>query len=655
MADTPLKSVRARKIVRGETGSGKNGELDLKVSVYKAGLFNNKRKVEVTDASGNKIPGKDPIEYTTNGRYSDYEEIDYIRDYLDTQSKLGGSSASTVINGKEVPVYQILQDPWESGVPLIRDFGYDPYFFNNGVKVQIYWFFEKKTPVGTYSDVFDDNKVKTRYKSTLIPDGGPEWCDPREREISRLERSSIIRGTFSEFGGAFIKPNEITKFQIVKTVKLIMPDGKEYGIAYLPESERKSTREREIDELVIMKYSDKKRYETIKEDEDTTDYEYYRRDRDDWNILNNIKELYCLQLERNKFIKNQYEYDLELCKPDYESCKLIDFIDPIDGKKIEPEKNPEPEKKSIETTDGSKTNATGSKIKLNVQIPNDFKVSANKDMPTFQIFVGDIPVTNIYREEEYVSEEDTLDEEFIEFNYNEPNPNAADETEDPNDPNRGSPDAEKDSTTSNINQSNESTTSTSTSTTSSTTKAPGQVKTSDPAKVKEALTEATQSTGPGPGGKCARFTFNHANNFIRILLGKEPQGAKNAAGGNANQEGYHSALEKVGYKRTDQGTLSKKEIISYLNKKDNWNIGDVVAYWGVDAPSSELKNGGVQYGHTQIFTDGAHGTNHLWTSDDVGNFKCNFVYGKYQTDKWRFIIFKSPHTTDDGKKKLGLA
>ena len=644
MADTPLKSVRARKIVRGETGSGKNGELDLKVSVYKAGLFNNKRKVEVTDASGNKISGKDPIEYTTNGRYSDYEEIDYIRDYLDTQSKLSGSSPSTVINGKEVPVYQILQDPWESGVPLIRDFSYDPYYFNNGVKVQIYWFLKETNKFGTQSI--------QRYENNYYPEGGTEWSNPRGSSTSDLEKDEIIRGTFSDITGAIL-PKKIRSIDIQKTIKLIMPNGNEYGVGYIPESERKLKSDRQYDDKGILKYNELKRLQDFKTESDTNDREYFQGDYSDWNLLNFVKELYCFQLQRNNFVKNQFDYDLELCKPDYESCKLIDFIDPIDGKKIEPEKNPEPEKKPVETTDGSKTNATGSKIKLNVQIPNDFKVSANKDMPTFQIFVGDIPVTNIYREEEYVSEEDILDEEFIEFNYNEPNPNAANETEDPNDPNRGSPDAEKDSTTSNINQSNESTTSTSTSTTSSTTKAPGQVKTSDPAKVKEALTEATKSTGPGPGGKCARFTFNHANNFIRILLGKEPQGSANAAGGNANQEGYHKALEKMGYKREDQGTLSKKEMISKLNSKSNWNIGDVIAYWGISSEESE--KGGVKYGHTQIFTDGAHGTSHLWTSDDVGNFKCNFVYGKYSTDEWRFIIFKSPTTTEDGKKKMGLS
>ncbi len=633
MADTPLKVVRARKIIRGKAGTSSTelkGEFDLKVSLYKDGLFNNKRKVVVTDGSGNKVQGKEPLEYSTNGRYSDYTDIDYIRDYLDTQAKLQDGSATTTINGKEFPIYQILQDPWEQGTPLIRDFGYDPYYFNNGVKVEIFWFLKETKKFGTQSI--------ERYENNYYPEGGVEWCNPRGFSISDLEKDEIIRET-----------KEIKKIDIEKTIKLTMPNGSEYGVGYIPESERKLRAGRQYDDKGIVKYNELKRLQDFKTESDTNGREYFEGNYSDWNLLNFVKELYCFQLQRNKFIASQYDYDLELCKPDYDNCKLIEFKDPISGTPIEEPKAGKTEEKSIQPTDGSKTNASGTKIKLNIKIPDDIRAMANKDLPAIQVFVGDIPVDvnpNLYRDNDEISEEEALSEEYIEFNYQEPDRNAKDEIADPNDTDRGSPDAEIKAT------SNSSSTTTDSSTTTTTTVKP-TVKSTDPPTVKEALKEATTSTGPGPGGKCARFTFNHANNFIRILLGKDPQGSSNAAGGNANQEGYHKALEKIGYKREDQGTLSKKEMISRLNNKSNWNIGDVIAYWGISSEESE--KGGVKYGHTQIFTDGSHGTPHLWTSDDVGNFKCNFVYGKYSTDEWRFIIFKSPTTTEDGKKKMGLA
>jgi hypothetical protein len=183
----------------------------------------------------------------------------------------------------------------------------------------------------------------------------------------------------------------------------------------------------------------------------------------------------------------------------------------------------------------------------------------------------------------------------------------------------------------------------------------------DSNKLKDIIKYACLSTYRPDGGdkksagKCARYTFNHANNFVRALLKKDSQGSKNPAGGNANQEGYFKALERMGYKRLDQGTVSKKSLIDALGNKSKWNLGDVVCYWGVNAPPSHSKAGGVIYGHTQIFTNGYHGTSNKWTSDNEGNFGCAFVYNGYLVDNWKFIIFKSPTSTDDGQKKYDVS
>ena len=431
MSDTPLKVIRARKNKKAQkNNAGKGGDLDLKVSIYKAGVFNNKRKIVVTDNSGNAIQGKDPIEYSTNGRYSSYTELDFIKDYLDTLIKLeGGTSSVTPLwneNTSTKPGYQIIQDPWESRVPIIRDFGNDSYYLNNGVIVDILWFYEKRVVIGTYSL---GGEVEEKYKTTYIPDGGVEWCDKNGFDIDTRENSEIIRGTFSSSGGAFINPNKITKIDIAKTVKLTMPDGSIYGIGNIPENEQKLKTGYNYDSLAIVKYNDRKRINAIDYDDDDNDnwikVEYYDSNITDWNLLNSIKDLYCLQLQRNKFVSNRFDYKLEICRnPDYDACHVnggINFINPITGaqNKDEPPKEEKKEEVPPPTTDNSKTNATGTKIKLNIVLPNGFKAIANMDMNPIDIFVGDIPpvgeAQGIYRDVENVDgTADVLAEEYSE-------------------------------------------------------------------------------------------------------------------------------------------------------------------------------------------------------------------------------------------------
>ena len=124
MAD-PIKSVRARQKNTGLS------ELDLKVSIYKSGIANNKRKVSVTDKLGNPINGKDPIDFPTNDRYSNYKDNDFIRDYLDTIVKLDPN--------KSTQPYEIIQDPWNDQYVEPRKYGSSPYYLNDGSKLVIEW------------------------------------------------------------------------------------------------------------------------------------------------------------------------------------------------------------------------------------------------------------------------------------------------------------------------------------------------------------------------------------------------------------------------------------------------------------------------------------------------------------------------------------
>jgi len=140
-------------------------------------------------------------------------------------------------------------------------------------------------------------------------------------------------------------------------------------------------------------------------------------------------------------------------------------------------------------------------------------------------------------------------------------------------------------------------------------------------------------------GRCSRFTYNTAYNYVNILRGKTPhEGAYLAAGGNAKDQGYFNSLKALGYVQTNIGVVNKSTIKSFLSK--DYNIGDVVAYYGLDGSNESY----AIYGHTQIFNAGFPvGSNgYKWSTDSIKNYSCNFVYSSKGCDSWMLYIFKAP-------------
>lgn len=152
--------------------------------------------------------------------------------------------------------------------------------------------------------------------------------------------------------------------------------------------------------------------------------------------------------------------------------------------------------------------------------------------------------------------------------------------------------------------------------------------------------EATHSRGDSTG-RCARYTYNTAKNYIAALNNKKiTQGANISAGGNANGQGYFKSLQNLGYKYTSGGSnMSKAELMKLLAQ--DYDIGDVVAYWSTDGPVSDSNR---KYGHTQIFTGGLHNKSngYKWTTDSLNNYRKAFVYKTKSANNWNLIIFKAP-------------
>lgn len=92
--------------------------LDIKITLYEDGS-------EMIVDSDNKI--MQPQFYKKNGIYSNYTDDRFIKDFIDSNSKLSGAT------------YEIIQDPWTEKVPLWRSYGFDPYYLNNGASILISW------------------------------------------------------------------------------------------------------------------------------------------------------------------------------------------------------------------------------------------------------------------------------------------------------------------------------------------------------------------------------------------------------------------------------------------------------------------------------------------------------------------------------------
>ena len=337
----------------------------------------------------------------------------------------------------------------------------------------------------------------------------------------------------------------------------------------------------------------------------------YISDNKQSNIYNGlVLDSYIINEIISKWKSKIPNYDLALCSPANESCSIITYKDPLmPDREIIP-------KVKVATNDAPK-------IKMKIVAPNE--VIKTKNDISLKVYIGDVKEVvqgNNTETDDYTYDPNNLGlDEYNEGEFNgqdenkwAPLPGIADDTFDPDTDKGGDNTIEPESLV------------------------PATKTQKDFIKV---AVRATLSRGE-KHGKCARFTFNHVNNYVRLLQGKQvEQGDVHNAGGNANDSGYHKNLEHMGYKKIDKGSISKSSIISQISSA-TWEVGDVIAYWCVDGPSNSSH---VRYGHTQIFTNGYHNnSSYRWSTDNMNNYNSAFVYRSRPGETYRFIIFKAPKT-----------
>ena len=141
----------------------------------------------------------------------------------------------------------------------------------------------------------------------------------------------------------------------------------------------------------------------------------------------------------------------------------------------------------------------------------------------------------------------------------------------------------------------------------------------------------------GTKSRCAQYSYHIGYYYTQALKGITPVGSWIGAHGNAGDALYRENLQKLGYKMTPLGVISKDKIKQYINGINT--IGTIVNY------KSTVNTGGNNYatiyGHTQIYTGGLLKTSNgcKWASSFGSNYNSSFVYGGKNSDSWECYLF----------------
>ncbi|MEN3941791.1 hypothetical protein WJU23_10900 [Prosthecobacter sp. SYSU 5D2] len=158
-----------------------------------------------------------------------------------------------------------------------------------------------------------------------------------------------------------------------------------------------------------------------------------------------------------------------------------------------------------------------------------------------------------------------------------------------------------------------------------------------------------------PGNMCGKYTFNLAYNYIKSLRSQPlhpitSYSSMLAAGGNAKQQSYHNNLKLLGYSETVVAADCSKTKLKELIATTQFNIGDVIVYWGLHDDGGVTSSGAAvdghwKYGHTQLFTDKKILPSYDWASDPKNNYGASFVYNnatKYPGNNWALKVLRAP-------------
>ena len=444
-----IKSVRIRR--KFANGFDSKSELDIRVAIYDKAF--SKRSVlgveatvrEETDARNGTNIIADPeklnkiwpeVDYSGN-RYKDLTDDEVLADYIRTQSKLSSVE------------YSIIQDPWIIEAPIFRNFGFDPYYLNNGTELYVKWFkfdddiweevpgtyesgktgsipnvidIKRNEPVsgGTVSansgdrylvgknptgpnwskygnsyNIVEWNSFGKFWQQTFLEDGMTVYVDLEEVQYKYSSGSPVIVTGGTEWSDKKGNEMEMTSSDYLIKLQGGTPSNLKSKIVKKVETINQKSNEMLMlsEDNKIVKYGLSASREIPSNIDDT---DIVRRFIDDWKSM----------------VPN---YDLKLCSPSNQKCELIEYISPI-----QPLPGP-----SVDPTGASPSGVTGAsgsyKQKLTIVFPEDFKVMAREDVPKFSIWIGEPQTEEVVDEFDFGPDSPfVIDEEYVEGYYEGP-------------------------------------------------------------------------------------------------------------------------------------------------------------------------------------------------------------------------------------------
>jgi len=411
--------------------------------------------VKHLDPKGIKAPPTDTIRYIDRDKISasltDDEVIKAWLSEIEAVAKINPS----------VKVYKVIQDPYSDEPVTKRVYGdgKSPYYLNNGCSINIEWRGQKPNPAfdcGTFSNP-EDAENYYRKRTNGVRNGPNRYLrDSVENPViltssvddtydkSKLPTSTwVVEEPFDEgIAGISVEmtePNYRDKSSVNnKIVTVNMPTGftenggkgylvwTNHGLQYdtkaLPygtEYQRTlliDTQGNVVDPGSTTSTSGLRAVNAVTTGDIIT---YFGSGTKDSNIVSEVIEKFKSMIVNLHGISRS-DYDLKLCSPDSEACKLIEYKSPLEGP------NNTPQQAATNDTPPGPSQST-TKIKLNIQglfdsgdgtTPGNtasvFEIKAKTDMPTFTIWTGEIPKTE---EIDEFKDSPELDDEYTEDGY----------------------------------------------------------------------------------------------------------------------------------------------------------------------------------------------------------------------------------------------
>ena len=475
-----IKSVRIRK--RVPTTEESTGTSDIKVTLYEKGRKKRIAKGFSLDSNSEEVAEIWKELRYDGERYENLTDNQIIEDFIRIKTLAERPQGDKIKIGfppKDETFYQILQDPFDKKIPLQRNFGFDPYYLNNGAELYIKWFkanvteiqwtFSNATPTGSMSmtgsvvikietNELDRPPLFFTYSASNNPiQNGvtPSYLDienywesatsPGFNQIAGLSANGV---QYMVPGEKFVNPEDLIvqggkqySKDVYKENKII---GTEENLSIVPpdivrrievyppkDSEGKFVEKPWAVEKYTNDYMTDVRLSYISDISTRTDLDYkYFKDDLGLQYLEYIKNGTSTAptqsyLRDSSLINNILSYwkkkvpnyeKLDVCAPDNLSCSVTKYISPID-----PVADDVAELANI--TPGLSPSIPGqtpslpTKQKLNFVFPENFEVIERITVPEFKIFVGDPPVEEI--DGAFIAEDFDVDASELDDEYKE--------------------------------------------------------------------------------------------------------------------------------------------------------------------------------------------------------------------------------------------